>query len=136
MAITSAAETLGDYQDQIQLEVRTGQHKCRNHKATLPPHHGIPYSSINVKPEGEGGGGQAYVGHLTFQKNFWSTPPPWGPQNLVKSDQISHLGEVISLTFIEVVVYILQIIDINCQSTQSPQSKVFHQFILKMSSKK
>ena len=26
------------------------------------------YASINVKPEG--GGPRAYVGHLTFQKNF------------------------------------------------------------------
>ena len=31
-------------------------------------------------------------------------------QNLVKSDQISHLGEVISLNFKVVVAYILQII--------------------------
>ena len=75
-------------------------------------------------------------GILLFRRIFGQHPHRGGPKILVKSDQISHLGEVISLTFIEVVVYILQIIDINCQSTQSPQSKVFHQFILKMSSKK
>ena len=50
-------------------------------------------ASINVKPEGSGGGGGggpwAYVGHLTFQKNFWSKIPTVGPQNWVKSDQIS-----------------------------------------------
>ena len=38
------------------------------------------------KPE-RGGGPWADVGHLTFQKNFWSKS--MGPQNLVKSDQIS-----------------------------------------------
>ena len=44
------------------------------------------YASINVKPEG-GGGPRAYVGHLTFQNNFWSKSPPWGPKiwsNLIK----------------------------------------------------
>ena len=56
------------------------------------------------------------MGHLTFQKNFWSESPPWGPK--IESNQIKypHLGEVISLKFIVVVVYILQIIDINCQA--------------------
>ena len=41
------------------------------------------YASVNVKPEG-GGGPRAYVGHLTLVKI-----PTVGPQNLVKSDQIS-----------------------------------------------
>ena len=50
------------------------------------------YASINVKPEG-GGGPRAYVGHLTFQENFWSKSPPWGPAILVKSDQISPLSQ-------------------------------------------
>ena len=26
------------------------------------------------------GGRRAYVGHLTFQKNFWSKSPLWGPK--------------------------------------------------------
>ena len=34
------------------------------------------------------GGPQAYVGHLTFQKNFWSNQMKY-----------PHLGEVISLKF-------------------------------------
>ena len=42
-----------------------------------------------LSPKG-GGGSQAYVGHLTFQKNFQMVKiPSVGPQNLVKSDQIS-----------------------------------------------
>ena len=46
-------------------------------------------ASINVKPEGGGGGGpRAYVGHLTFQKNFWSKSPPWGPK--IGSNQIKY----------------------------------------------
>ena len=40
---------------------------------------GLVYASINVKPE-EGGNPRAYVGHLTFRKNFWSKSPPWGPK--------------------------------------------------------
>ena len=48
-------------------------------------------ASINVKPEGGGGGGpRAYVGHLTFPKNFWSN---------------SHCGEVISLKYHSSCVY-------------------------------
>ena len=46
---------------------------------------GLSYVSINVKPEEEGP--RAYVGHLTFQKNFWLKSPPWGPKiwsNLIK----------------------------------------------------
>ena len=35
------------------------------------------------------GGPRAYVGHLTFRENFWSKSPLWGPEILVKSDQIS-----------------------------------------------
>ena len=96
------------------------------------------------------------MGHLTFQKIFWSKSPPWGPKTGSNKIKYPHLREVISLKFIVVVVYILQIIDINCQafflyfkllrcfakarhyqkSTQSPQSKVFHQFILTTSSEK
>ena len=43
-----------------------------------------------LSPSGrEGGGGETrtFVGHLTFQKNFWSKSPPWGPKiwsNLMK----------------------------------------------------
>ena len=69
---------------------------------------------INVKPEG--GGPRAYVGHLTFQKIFWSKSPPWGPKTGSNKIKYPHLREVISLKFIVVVVYILQIIDINCQA--------------------
>ena len=54
-----------------------------------------------LSPRGEP---RAYVGHLTFQRNFGSKSP----------DQIKcpHLEEVTSLKFIVVVVYILQIRDI------------------------
>ena len=72
------------------------------------------YAPINVKPEG--GGPRAYVGHLTFQKIFWSKSPPWGPKTGSNKIKYPHLREVISLKFIVVVVYILQIIDINCQA--------------------
>ena len=61
---------------------------------------------INVKPEGGGGG--AYVGHLTFQKIFSSKSPPWGPKTGSNKIKYPHLREVISLKFIVVVVYILQ----------------------------
>ena len=47
------------------------------------------YASINVKSEGGGGGPRAHVGHLTFQKEVLVKIPTVGPQNLVKSDQIS-----------------------------------------------
>jgi len=50
------------------------------------------------------------VGHLTFQKTFWSKSPPWGPKIWSNQIKYPHLGEVISLNFILVVVYILQII--------------------------
>ena len=63
-----------------------------------------------------GGGPRAYVGHLTFQKIFWSKSPPWGPKTGSNKIKYPHLREVISLKFIVVVVYILQIIDINCQA--------------------
>ena len=62
------------------------------------------------------GGPRAYVGHLTFQKIFWSKSPPWGPKTGSNKIKYPHLREVISLKFIVVVVYILQIIDINCQA--------------------
>ena len=35
------------------------------------------------------GGPRAYVGHLIFQKNFWSKSPPWGPK--IGSNQIKYL---------------------------------------------
>jgi len=56
------------------------------------------------------------VGHLTFQNIFGKNPHHGTPQ--VWSNQIKYcrLGEVISLNFIVVVVYILQIIDRNCQA--------------------
>ena len=56
------------------------------------------------------------MGHLTFQKIFWSKSPPWGPKTGSNKIKYPHLREVISLKFIVVVVYILQIIDINCQA--------------------
>ena len=40
-----------------------------------------------LSPSG-GGGTRAYVGHLTFQKNFWSKSPPWGPK--IGSNQIKY----------------------------------------------
>ena len=48
------------------------------------------YASINVKPGG-GGDPQAYVGHLTFQENFWSKSPVWAPKmwsNQIKYPQV------------------------------------------------
>ena len=74
-------------------------------------------ASINVKLRGGGGGGtRAYVGHMTFQKSFWSKSPLWSPK--IGSNQIKypHHGEVISLKFIVVIVYILQIIDKHYQA--------------------
>ena len=56
-------------------------------------------------------GDRAYVGHLTFHKNFWSKSPPWGPKIWSNQIKYSHLGEAISLKFIVVVVHILQIIE-------------------------
>ena len=85
----------------------------RMYLITTEPHVRIRYASINVKPEG---GTPGICGAFDIQKNFWSKSPPWGPK--IGSNQIKypHLGEVISLKFIVVVVYILQIIDINCQA--------------------
>ena len=65
------------------------------------------YAPINVKPEG--GGPRAYVGHLTFQKIFWSKSPPWGPKTGSNKIKYPHLREVISLKFIVVVLHALQI---------------------------
>ena len=63
-----------------------------------------------------GEGPWAYVGHLTFSEELLGKSLPWGPK--IGSNQIKypHLGEVISIKFIVVFVYILQIIDINCQA--------------------
>ena len=63
---------------------------------------------------GGGGAPWVYVGYLTFEKNFWSKSLLWDPK--MWSDQIKypHLEEVISLKFIVVVEYSLQIIDIIC----------------------
>ena len=39
------------------------------------------------------GGPLAYVGHLTFQKKFWSKSPLWGPKtwsNKIKHPQVFH----------------------------------------------
>ena len=66
-------------------------------------------ASINVKPEG---GPRAHVGHLTFHKNFRSKSLPWGPNIWSNQIKYPHHGEGISLKFIVVVVYILQIIDV------------------------
>ena len=68
------------------------------------------------KPKGGGGGTREYVGHLTVQKNFWSKSPPWGPKIWSNQIKYPHVGEVISLKFIVVLVYILQITDVNCQA--------------------
>ena len=47
-------------------------------------------ASINVKLEGGGGGGNPGIcGAFDFSREFWSKSPPWGPEILVKSDQIS-----------------------------------------------
>ena len=67
------------------------------------------------KPKG-GGEPREYVGHLTVQKNFWSKSPPRGPKIWSNQIKYPHVGEVISLKFIVVLVYILQITDINCQA--------------------
>ena len=49
-----------------------------------------------LSPRGGGGGGpRAYVGHLTFQKNFWSKSPPWGPK--IGSNQIKYPAFSINL---------------------------------------
>ena len=45
-------------------------------------------SMLNLRGEGVGGGGPwAYVGHLIFQRNFWSKSSLWGPKTW--SDQKS-----------------------------------------------
>ena len=46
------------------------------------------YASINVKPEG-GGGTPGICGAFDFSEEFLVKIPTVGPQNLVKSDQIS-----------------------------------------------
>ena len=60
-----------------------------------------------LSPRG-GGGPRAYVGHLTFQKIFWSKSPPWGPKTGSNKIKYPHLREVISLKFIVVVVVVCQ----------------------------
>ena len=55
-------------------------------------------------------------GAFDFSEEFLVRISTVGPQNWVKPDQIPHHGEVISLKFIVVVVYILEITDINCQA--------------------
>ena len=51
------------------------------------------YASINVKPEGGGGGSggktPGICGAFDFLEDFLVKIPTVGPQNLVKSDQIS-----------------------------------------------
>ena len=65
-------------------------------------------ASINVKPEGKGGGGtQGICGAFDFSEEFLVKIPTVGPQNLVKSDQISPPW---GSNILVVVVYILQII--------------------------
>ena len=83
-------------------------------------------ASINIKPEGGGGNPQVYVGHLTFEKNFWSKLSPWpmmGPKHLVQSDQISSTFQRLIFKQSKLVLSTIHI--------QSPQSKVFHQFIVR-----
>ena len=47
-------------------------------------------ASINVKPEGGGGGGTPGIrGAFDFSEEFFIKIPTVGPQNWVKSDQIS-----------------------------------------------
>ena len=46
-----------------------------------------------LSPRAGGGGPWAYVGHLTFQKKFWSKSPLWGPKtwsNKIKHPQVFH----------------------------------------------
>ena len=47
------------------------------------------YACINVKPEGGGGGTPGRCGAFDFSEEFVVKIPTMGPQNLVKSDQIS-----------------------------------------------
>ena len=48
------------------------------------------YASINVKPEGGGGGGTPGIcGAFDFSEEFLVKIPTVGPQNWVKSDHIS-----------------------------------------------
>ena len=49
----------------------------------------FPYASINVKPEGGGGGTPGICGAFDFSEEFLVKIPIVGPQNLVKSDQIT-----------------------------------------------
>ena len=48
---------------------------------------GMFYASINVKPEG--GGTPGICGAFDFPEEFLVKIPTVGPQNLVKSDQLS-----------------------------------------------
>ena len=87
---------------------------------------GLVYASINVKPEvGEPPG---ICGAFDFSEEFLVKIPTLGPQNLVKLDQISTTFQ--RLIFRRKASWYYQ------QSIQSPQRKVFHQFILKMSNEK
>ena len=50
----------------------------------------MSYASINVKPEGGGGGGTPGIcGAFDFSEEFFVKIPTVGPQNWVKSDQMS-----------------------------------------------
>ena len=39
------------------------------------------------------GGPRAYVGHLTFQKIFWSKSPRWGPKTGSNKIKYPHLAD-------------------------------------------
>ena len=65
---------------------------------------------------GEGEGTLGICGALTFWKNFWSKSPPWDSKIWSNQIKCPHPGEVIFFKFMVVVVYYLQIIDINCQA--------------------
>ena len=47
------------------------------------------YASINVKPEGGGGGTPGICGAFDFSEDVLVKIPTVGPQNWVKSDQMS-----------------------------------------------
>ena len=88
-------------------------------------------ASINIKPEGggEGGGGTPGIcGAIDFSEESLVKIVTMGPQNLVKSDQISSTFQRLIFKQSKLVLSTIHV--------QYPQSKVFHQFILKMSSEK
>ena len=84
-----------------------------------------------LSPRGEPA--QAYVGHLTFQKNFWSNSPLWGPKiwsNLIKYPLPLESMDKKCLIHFQCLIPWRKL---SPYHQWSPQSKVFHQLILKIS---